>query len=199
MGRLAKFIYFYGEEETDLPKQYKRVKGFVVDNNGFWEIKGLKLSGSDTVRFSFSATNRCNVFGCYTTNAAGDNYSLYVSTSSNAKYLRYNGGTFASYFSPANLDKRFDVVITPTGTKGMPLDSTWEEKNFTSSVDMCIGTSSTSATSASLKGKLYGEFIVDGRFKGIPCERVSDGAIGYYDTYSKTFFEETGSGAVVIR
>ena len=39
-------------------------------------------------------------------------------------------GTYASAWSAGDLGKRFDVVFTPTGTQGMPVDSTWTEAEF---------------------------------------------------------------------
>lgn len=200
MGKLAKFIYYYTDEETpnDLPNEYKRVIGFSVDNNAYWEIQGFHLKGSDTVRVSFSITAACNVFGCYQGTEATDNYDLYASTTAGSKYFRYGGGTFLSYFSSDDLQKRFDVVFTPTGSIGMPRDSTWTEKQFEAKNNMLIGATATTSTSAKMKGSFYGNFIVDGRFKGIPCERISDNALGYYDTYSKIFYEPTGSGVVSL-
>lgn len=175
--------------KPSLPSGYSRVLGFSMNDNSYFEIDNFKLTGADTVRFSFSMTANCNVFGCYTNSSATNNYSLFVSTSSTASYLRYNSGTYNSYIPAANRGQQLDVVITPHGVTGMPTNSSWTAKTFTASSDMCIGTSSPDASSASLIGNLYGAFIVDGRFNGIPCERLSDNALGYYDTYSKTFYE----------
>ena len=65
---------------------------------------------------------------------------------------------------------------------------------------MLIGSTTLTGSSAKLKGNLYGNIIVDGRLKLIPCERVSDNVLGYYDTYSETFYEPyTGfDGAVSL-
>ena len=175
--------------DDELPAAYKRVLGFDCNNNAMWAIPGFKLRGSDTVRISFSVTQACNVFGCYQGTDANDNYDLYVSTTSGSKYLRYGNGTSLSYWSAANLGRRFDVVFGPTGTQGMPDDSTWTEATFESANDMLIGSTTTTGTSSKLRGKLFGNIVVDGRLKLIPCERVSDGVLGYYDTYSETFFE----------
>lgn len=174
-----------------LPDDYKEVLGFEFGANTYFVITGFKLQGSDTVRFSWSVNKACNVFGAYTTTSATNNYSLYMTTSQGSAYLRYDGGTYNSYISTSDFGKRFDSVITPTGSQGMPQNETWKEKDFTASVDMCIGTTSTSATSSKLDGKLFGHFVVVGRFNGIPCERVSDGVLGYYDTKSQTFFAPT--------
>lgn len=176
-----------------LPSDYKRVKGFEFAGNTYYKITGFKLTGADTVRISFSVDKACNVFGCYTTNDATDNYSLYMSTASNAKYLRYDGTTYNSYVASVSFGTRYDAVITPTGTTGMPVDSVITPATFTASADLCVGVTSPGATSSKLDGNIWGDFVVDGRLKLIPCERVSDGVLGYYDTHSKTFYEPIGS------
>lgn len=186
--------------DDELPSGYKRVLGFQCANNAMWQITGFKLRGSDTVRISFSVTQACNVFGCYQGTDANDNYDLYVSTTAGSKYLRYGNGTYLSYWSSADLGERFDVVFTPTGTSGMPQDSTWTEKTFESANDMLIGSTTTTGTSSKLRGNLYGNIVVDGRLKLIPCERVSDNVLGYYDLVGEAFYEPyTGfDGAVSL-
>ena len=174
--------------DNELPAGYKRVLGFACNNNAMWQITGFKLKGSDTVRISFSIDAACNVWGCYQGVDATDNYDLYASISSGAKYLRYGNGTYLSYWSNANLGVRFNVVYTPTGTTGMPQDSTWTPATFESANDLLIGSTTITGTSSKMKGNFYGDIIVDGRLKLIPCERVSDGVLGYYDTYSETFY-----------
>ena len=174
--------------DDELPEGYKRLLGFACNNNALWKITGFTLRGSDTVRISFSVTQACNVWGCYQGADATDNYDLYVSTTANGKYLRYGNGTYLSYWSSDDLGERFDVVFSPTGTKGMPQDSTWTELDFESENDLLIGSTTTTGTSSKLRGNLYGSIIVDGRLKLIPCERVSDGVLGYYDTFSETFY-----------
>lgn len=174
-----------------LPDGYTEVNGISFNSDCYFVITDLKLQGSDTVKFSLVPNLACNVFGCYTTSDADNNYSLYVSTANNAKYLRYDGSTYKSKFASGDLGQRYDITITPTGSHGMPegQDDEWEEAEFTASTDMCIGTTATNASSAKLKGSLIGAFVVEGKFKGIPCKRDSDNTLGYYDMISKTFFE----------
>ena len=181
--------------DDELPTGYKRVLGFKMNNNSYWEIADFPLYGSDTLRFSFDATDGCNVIGAYSGSASGNNYSLYVSTSSN--YLRYKSG---AYNSAIDYDKRYDVELTPTGSSGMKVDSTWTEQTFTTPTNLCIGTTAKSASSAKLKGNLYGNIEVVGRAKFVPCERVSDNALGYYDTIGEAFYEQASgfSGAVSL-
>ena len=174
--------------DDELPTGYNRVLGFSCNNNAMWEITDFHLKGSDTVRIGFSVTAACNVFGCYQGADATDNYDLYVSTTANSKYLRYGNGTYLSYWGSADLGERFDAVFSPTGTQGMPQDSTWTELDFESANDLLIGSTTMTGTSAKLKGNLYGNIVVDGRLKLIPCERLSDNVLGYYDTIGQTFY-----------
>lgn len=178
---------------SELPAAYRRVAGYVCDNNVLWQITDFHLRGSDTVKISFSVTAACNVFGCYQGTSATDNYDLYASVSEGSKYFRYGSGTYLSYFSAENLNKRFDLTVTPTGTKGMPEDSTWTSATFESANDFIIGSTSLTGSSAKLKGNLYGNVEVVGRAKFIPCERLSDNQLGYYEVYSDTFYAPTGT------
>lgn len=174
-----------------VPSGYRRLTGIEFDAQVYYEAP-FKLEGSDTLRFAFSITRACNVIGCYSTTTADNNYSLYASGSSGSKYMRYNGGTYNSSIS---LNTRYDVEVTPTGTTGFKTDSTWEQKDFISDNNMLIG--STGAPSAKLDGAMYGNIEVVGKGLFIPVERVSDGAIGYYDIISETFLENQGTGTPV--
>ena len=174
--------------QNTLPDTYRRVLGFTLNNNAYWKIDGVTLNGNDTVRISFSISASCNVFGCYSSASATNNFSLYATTTSGSKYLRYGNGTYLSYFSSSNLNRRFDVVMSCTGTSGMPTDASWTQLSFTGTESFCIGSTSTTATSSKLVGSIYDDVAVDGKFYGIPCERISDNKLGYYDVISETFF-----------
>lgn len=177
--------------DVELPTGYKRVKGFSMNDNCYWKFTDFKLNGSDTLRFSFSCTASCNVIGAYSGSASGNNYSLYTAAGG-GNYLRYKGG---AYNSGIDADTRYDVVITPTGATGMKTDSTWTALEFTTSTDFCVGTTSTSTSSAKMKGSFFGDIIVENasgeRLHLIPCERVSDNELGYYDTVGDTFYAPT--------
>ena len=179
--------------DDELPSGYKRVLGFQCNDNAMWQITGFKLRGSDTIRISFSVSAACNVFGCYQGTSATDNYDLYASITSGSKYFRYGAGTYLSYFSNDNLGVRFDVVFTPNGSTGMPQDSTWSPLTFESANDLLLGSTTVGGTSAKLKGKLYNDFVVENggveRLHLVPCERLSDNVLGYYDTVGEMFYE----------
>ena len=103
--------------------------------------------------------------------------------------MRYNGGTYYSFIEP---DTEYDVTMTPTGATGFDQSAEWEEKEFTADSDFCVGTTSSTASSAKLNGTIYGPVVVAGRLKLTPCKRDSDGAIGYHD--GTTFWTSSGSG-----
>lgn len=177
-----------------LPDGYKKVRSLTMDNDCYYEIEDLYLNGSDTLEFSFLITATCNVLGSYSGSSAGPNYSVYASTS-NVSYLRYGSNNYNSMFEA---NKRYDVVITPTGTKGFKYNSTWDELEFITTKPLCIGTTrSNLTTSAKMKGTFFGNIIVKDangtRFKGIPCVRLSDDVVGYYDVISETFYEPNGT------
>ena len=196
---IKKLIWLHAINGGDnLPSVYKKVLGFTFNNDVYYPITGFKMRGSDTLRFSFKCsmqTPACNVLGAYDGSAAQSNYSLYLGNSTSAKYLRYNGGT---YRSDADSDTQYNVVITPTGSTGMKSDSTWTEKTFESTGDLCIGTTSPTATSSKMVGDIIGNVVVDGRLKLIPCERLSDNVLGYYDAVSGTFYEPTGGTPISL-
>ena len=190
--------YIGSTQVYGVPSAYRKLTGITFGAGTYYAITGFRLKGSDTVRISFSVTKACNVLGCYTTTSASTNYSLYVSTSSGSKYLRYDGQTYNSYFPSNALNTRKDVVISPTGSSGMPTNETWTERTFTAESDFCIGTTSAGATSSKLSGNVWGDVVVDGRFRGIPVERISDSKRGYYDLYTDTFYEPIGTNPTAI-
>lgn len=175
-------------KDADLPTGYARLTGISMNDDTYYQIEGFKLRGSDTMKVSFTASKACNVLGSYTTASADNNYSIFASTTSGAKYLRYNGGT---YLSAITTDKRYDITITPTGATGFGSTSTWKEVDFETSSDMLIGSTSVDATSSKMTGTIHGNIEIVGRALFIPCKRISDGVIGYYDTYTDIFYAPT--------
>lgn len=196
--RINSVLTWSQSTNSDLPAEYQRVKGFKFSSNTYYKITNFHLRGSDSISFTFSVNKACNVLGCYISATADDNYSLYISSSAGAKYLRYDGVTYDSYFSSTNFGKKFKVVISPTGTQGLPIDSQITPSDFESNVDFCIGTTAENATSSKFDGNLEGNIIVKNRLKLIPCERISDGVLGYYDTYTQNFYEPIGSAPISL-
>ena len=108
-------------DSSELPDAYRRIESISMDDDVYYIITNFRMKGSDTIKFSFSATAACNVLGCYTNGNAITNYSLYVGTNSTAKYLRYNGGAYNSYIIA---NQKYNMVITPNGATGIS-NVTW--------------------------------------------------------------------------
>lgn len=185
-----------------LPSGYAKLEGIKMSADTYFQITGFKLKGSDYLSITFTPNKACNLIGCYTTADATDNYSIYLTTTSGGKYLRYADGT---YYSAITAGTRYNINVTPTGCTGFGTTvSSWSEKDFTASVDLLVGSTSVDATSSKFDGIIHGTIKV-GRFSSfggdrlclIPCERISDGVIGYYDEVGRKFYEPTvGKGVM---
>lgn len=192
MTKLLKLLLWAAmTTKAKLPDGYTEIAGITMNDGVYYEIEDFKLKGSDTIKFSFLATASCNVIGAYSGSAGGNNFSLYVAVGGAGNYLRYKDG---AYNSSIDADTWYDVTLTPTGSIGMKTDSTWTEKDFEATTNLCVGTTKTDASSAKLKGALRGHVVVEGRLLLIPCKRTSDSAIGYYSPQMETFYENQGSG-----
>ena len=195
-------VYLGGKYRVswNLPSGYARVEGVSMSADTYYQITGFRLKGEDYLEISFTPNKACNLIGCYTTTNATDNYSIYLTTTNNGKYLRYADGAYNSY---VEVGKRYDVKVSPYGCSSFAEYSSWSKKDFTTSVDLLIGNTSVDATSSKFDGIIHGEIKV-GSYSGgsnrlhlIPCERISDGVVGYYDIRGKKFYEPTvGAGAM---
>lgn len=205
-------VYYGGkyvvEQEylLELPSDYARLEGIAMSADTYYQITGFKLKGNDYLNISFTPNKACNLIGCYTTANATDNYSIYLTTTSGGKYLRYADGTYDSAIIAGT---RYNIKITPTGCTGFETRSTWTKKDFTASVDMLIGSTSVDATSSKFDGIIHGPILIgplrygsdfdkyQARLILVPCERVSDGVVGYYDTKGRKFYEPTVGAGVM--
>lgn len=170
-----------------LPIAYKRVLGLTLNSARF--ESNLYATGASTLRFSASG-NSGNWIGSYSTSDANNNYSFYASTNTGGKYLRYDG---ESYNSSIVNDTRYNIVITPTGVTGNRTPSTWTQKAFVCTHPLSIGATTPGANPAP-NVTFYGSIYLDDK-EFIPCERVSDGVLGYY--VDGEFLQDDANGNVV--
>lgn len=175
---------------NDLPDDYEEVKGFNMKDVHFNTT--VKLSGADTLRFTFAYNNACNVIGAYLSAAADNNYSFYATSQS---YMRYDGELYRPTISK---NTKYEALVNSSGMwlNGDKVAS-WTKKNFTSTDYMMIGMLPNSQSSA-FDGYFEGRIIVDGKLRCIPVKRLSDDALGYFDTVSMEFLEKQGSGTLSI-
>ena len=179
-----------------LPYGYKRIAGIVYDKGVYYDT-GIRLTGADTIHFSFEVNESCNVLGCFTSSAASTNYSYYATSVHDGKYIRYNGN---SYYSYTQTHKRYDVTISPTGSTGCERNSTWSKKTFTAVSNLYIGTTWTGTEYPYLNGIMYDSIVINlgsgGEINIIPAQTASDD-IGYYILEQNRFLYNLGRGTPI--
>ena len=183
-------------KDSELPVGYKRLQGISYDSNTYYETNE-KLYGSDTltIRLSGTTTNGRNVIGAYSrTGDDARNFSLFIygANSTSNSYLRH--GTQLG--RPRYGTGARTLVMGPTGTDGFLTDVTYDAEDFETTDTFWIG-GLPNSSSTKFDGNIIGNITVSNRLKYIPCERVSDGEIGYYETFTGTFLENQGSGTPV--
>ena len=183
-------------KDSELPVGYKRLTGITYDANTYYETNE-KLYGSDTltIRLSNTKTAGQNVIGAYS--GTGDdarNFSLYIygNGSTSNSYLRHGTKLGRPRYGTGTRT----LVMGPSGTDGFLTDVTYDAEDFETTDTFRIGALPNSS-SPRYDGNIIGNITVSNRLKYIPCERVSDGEIGYYETFTGTFLEPKGNGTPV--
>lgn len=179
--------------DDELPTGYKRIESIDFDG-GFHYITGEKLYGSDeiTITLDDTASGGQNVFGSYSGTASGrKNYSLYIygGGSSTSSYLRYG----ETLYRPKYGDGKRTLVYGPNGASGFSTDISMTPEEFETDDVAWIGMLPNSS-SPHFTGTIVGNILIGNRLKYIPCERVSDGTIGYYEPNTSVFLEPAGNG-----
>lgn len=180
--------------DDELPAGYKRLLGITFDGSFRYET-GEYLTGADDVTMTLdnlSASGK-NVFGSY--NGANDkNFSLYIyGSSTSGSYFRYGDQLKRPKYGGTG--KR-TITFGKSGTTGFADDSEVTPDEFTTPANTYIGMLPNSS-SAAFTGDIVGSILVSNRLEWIPCERESDGVIGYYEKYNRNFIAPSGSGTPV--
>lgn len=176
--------------DDELPVGYKRLLDITTSGNLRY-VSNVHITGADTLRFTYKSSPG-NLLGSYHDTDADDNYSYYPTTSTTAKYARYNGQTGGSSSATGT---EYTIEMSPTGVTGTRNPSSFTPATFTTSIPFCIFATSPTGSAIS-SATIYGSIEISGSqsVKFIPCERMSDSAIGYYDTLHREFIEVTGTG-----
>lgn len=182
-------------KDDELPAGYKRITQINFDGDSYYETNQT-LFGSDTltIRIANTVSAGRNIIGAYSgTGDEARNFSLFIygASSTSNSYLRH--GT--SLARPRYGSGAKTLVMSPTGTDGFYTDVTYPREDFETTSTFWIGALPNS-TSAKFDGTIIGNITVSDRLKYIPCERASDGAIGYYETHNGEFLENQGTGSV---
>ena len=182
--------------DDELPDGYKRIESIGFDGD-FHYITNEKLYGSDEITITLDNTKSSgqNVFGSYSGTSSGTkNYSLFVygAGSSSNSYLRYGETLYRPRYGNGNRT----LVYGPNGTSGFLTDVSMTPDEFETDDVAWIGMLPNSS-SPHFTGTIVGNILIGDRLKYIPCERVSDGAIGYYEPNTSVFLEPSGEGTPV--
>lgn len=182
--------------DDELPVGFKRLASIKFDGD-FWYETGEVMTGDDDVTMTLSGTVTAgqNVFGSYNGTSEGTkNFSLYLygGGSTSNSYLRYGGQLLRPRFGSGERT----ITFGKSGTSGFSVDVTAEPETFTTVAGAFIGMLPNSSSPA-YTGTIVGNILVGTRLKWIPCERESDGVVGYYEAVKGVFLEPVGTGTPV--
>lgn len=180
--------------DDELPVGYRRITEINFDGNTWYET-GEKLNGDDDVTMTLAGTSSTgqNVFGSYNGTAEGRvNFSLFIygAGSTSKSYFRYGVQLLRPVFGSGQRT----ITFGKSGTTGFNSNESATPEEFETPANAYIGMLPNS-TSPAFTGRIIGDIVVGTRLKWIPCERVADGVIGYYETHNGVFIEPSGTGA----
>lgn len=179
--------------DDELPIGYKRLTGISFGGNVWYET-GEALTGNDEVTMTLdnTASQGQNVFGSYNGTSSGSkNFSLFIygNGSTTSSYFRYGEQLLRPRYGTGERT----ITFGKSGTDGFAADASVTPDTFATPANAYIGMLPNS-TSPSYTGDIKGNIIVGTRLKWIPCERVSDNAIGYYEAVKGVFIAPSGTG-----
>ena len=181
-------------KDDELPVGYKRLLDVYFDGDSYFET-GEKLYGSDVVTMTLQADSSAgqNVFGAYSgSGSSAVNFSLYVyATNGSRSYYRYN----QTLLRPTLGTGKRTISFGNGSTSGFNENVTYDVESFETTDTAQIGALPNSS-SPKFTGYFYGNITIGNRLKYIPCERISDSAIGYYETVNGEFLENQGTGTL---
>lgn len=183
-------------EDGTLPPEYRELLGFKFDGASWFET-GEKLYGSDliTITLSQTVTSGQNVFGAYAGTSAGTkNFSLYVygSSSSSNSYYRYDETLYRPRLGSGQRTLTFGNSEETTGFANN-VETT--PSDFVTNAEAWIA-GLPNSSSPKYTGAIEGRISAGTRLIWVPCERVSDGELGYYELNSEVFLTNQGTGDV---
>ena len=179
-------------KDIELPIGYKRLEKITFNSSAYYDTDE-KLYGSDVVTMTISdfASGGQNLFGCYS--GTGDdayNFSMYIyGTSSGQSYWRYGQTLYRPVLGGTS---ERTISFGAGGTNGFKTDVSYDTVEFETTSNAYIGALPNSS-STKFSGDIIGNITIGTRLKYIPCERVSDGVIGYYETVKGVFLEPNGT------
>lgn len=203
------FSRFSFAAPVTLPAEYQRLP-YIVGNGTASNLDTGVSGGSDSLRIecSFNRNEHANYLGffgnyvdeptnCWRIIAAAINTRVYTSSNSKASYSR------TINFDTSYTGKRLYAVISRdrnaiafSGGKAWQNTGTLQDGTANSgNIDIGRENVATGSTSATMRTRWYYFRIWNGSTivrNYVPCKRLSDGKIGFYDTVNDTFNPSTG-------
>lgn len=157
---------------------------------------GIHLRSTDVVKSKWQFEGASgNVYGCYTSGSADDNFCLYAGSASANAYIRYNGQLVRA-FRPSSgtiheLEQGADGFYDNGG-----LVTSFNAATFECSAPMYIFMLPHSS-SAKVTARCYGLTVYrDGEqaCNFIPARNELTGEVGFYESVGGVFYENAGTG-----
>lgn len=175
-----------------LPEGIEKVP-YIQTTGGSYIITPIYLSNDSEVEmdFEFTTDDAGNLFGCYKSGSASNNFSVYRSRAGVTSYTRFDGKLYrnADFFTA-----RHYIVMNG---EGLWIDGEQAEAftpaTFTADTPLYICALANS-TAAKADGKIY-RFKVVGVFDGIPVKKLENGSYTYglYDKIGQVFYPSNGN------
>lgn len=186
-------------QKLRVPTEYQEVS-YIESTGTQWVNTGVKLTSNHSVEIDYQFTSipkvgdRKGLFGGLESNT-GRYGSLVSPTTQKMEYGYGKGNTYYQTTIPDTNRHIFKHDKNKLYVDGA-LVYTFEVASFKQTIDAYLGTFNyTNYTPA--KAKYFGSRWWDGDTlirNYIPCYRKSDGKVGMYDTVTKSFFTNAGTG-----
>ena len=179
-----------------LPEGIERATYIQTAGNSYI-ITSVYLSNNSQVEMDFEFTDDevGNLFGCYKSGSANNNFSIYRArpgaSAGSRSYTRYDGKLYR------NADFTTDRHKIVMNGEGLWIDNarveTFDPATFTADAKMYI-CSLANSSAAKAAGKIY-RFKVLGIFDGIPVKKLEGGSYTYglYDKIGQVFYPSDGN------
>lgn len=177
--------------EPIFPPEYEQLE-YLQSSGTQYIDTNVKLTSDDIVKCKFEITASTSsmadaIYGCH---SAGIFFVLLIRNPIQARV-----GTSSNQVSSTNYE--LNTIYDTSLTNGTYIENgttyTFTPHTGFTNLPSCYVMARNQDASMPVSAKVYSFEIVN-KFNGIPCRRKSDNVLGFYDTISKTFFTNAGTG-----
>ncbi len=157
----------------------------------------IHLLSTDVVKSKWRFQNSAgNVYGCFTSSSADDNFCLYAGSASTYAYIRYNGQLVRDF--KATSGTVYEIEQGPDGFfVGGSKVAYFDAATFTCSAPMYIFMLPNSS-SAKVTARCYGLRVIRGgvmAYDFIPARNEATGEVGMWEAVHGVWYGNDGTGA----